>query len=132
MVSLAALIPLFIISASYFVANRFFIPQKAVDVKSLPLISLPEDIKQINNYIDKHVRIKGTIYDTHRHAKSNTVFLNFVGFKCMIFKNSLRNFIRQPEKYYKFKKVEVWGKIKTYKGEPEIILNYQNQIKIIE
>lgn len=127
-----ALIILSILVSSYYVSNLFYALQELVDVNSLPLVSLPEDIGKLDNYVDKYVRVRGKVFTAYRLKKSNTVILDFIGFKCVIFKNRLLNFLFFPEKRYWLKNVEVWGKIKIYKDMPEIILNHKKQIKIIK
>ena len=49
-----------------------------------------------------------------------------------IFENAFRKFPFQPEKYYLNKTVRVRGKIKMYKGRPEIIVESPRQIEVIK
>lgn len=87
------------------------------------------------SYIGQYKTVEGTIIATHNSGKA--CFLNFhpnwkVYFTAVIFANSFYKFPANPETYYLNKKVRVIGKIKLYKGKPEIILNSPSQIAIIK
>jgi DNA/RNA endonuclease YhcR with UshA esterase domain len=74
----------------------------------------------------------------HR-SKKNHIFLNFEKpypnqcFTAVIFASTLySNFGSFNERSYLGKTVQVSGFIKEYKGKPEIILNYPDQIKVLK
>ena len=52
-------------------------------------------------------------------------------FTAVIFRSDFGKFPKQPELYYNGKNVQVTGKVKEYKGKPEIILKDPAQIRII-
>ena len=85
-------------------------------------------------HIGKRVTVQGTIV---RSFNSGTAcFLNFHRnftryMSLVIFENSFRKFPFQPERFYHDKTVRVRGKIKMYKGRPEIVLESPKQIEII-
>ena len=63
-------------------------------------------------------------------------FLNFHKdysrfFTAVIFASAFSRFPVTPESYYLGKKVRVSGYIKEYRGKPEIILEYPDQIEIL-
>ena len=57
-------------------------------------------------------------------------------FKVAIFKDNLRYFpkmaLRSPDSYFKHKAISVYGVIKDYKGDCEIVLNDPSQLEILE
>ena len=88
---------------------------------------------------DKHYgqtkTVEGTVVATHNTGK--VCFLNFhenwkIYFTAVIFASDFHKFPDNPEDYYLDKKVRVTGKIKKYKGKPEIILKSPAQIKIVK
>jgi DNA/RNA endonuclease YhcR with UshA esterase domain len=48
----------------------------------------------------------------------------------VIYSESLKNFDSNPEEFYNGKNICVWGKIKIYKGKPEIIINTKHAIQV--
>ena len=48
----------------------------------------------------------------------------------VIYSDSLGNFDNKPADYYKGKNICVGGKIKMYKGKPEIIINSKQSIQV--
>jgi len=90
---------------------------------------------EAHNFYGQHVTVKGKIVSTYNSGKA--CFLNFHPnykkyFTAVIFRSSFNRFPSNPEDYYYLKEVLVTGKIKEYKGKPEIILKDPSQIKIIE
>lgn len=90
--------------------------------------------KDAGKYINKTKTVEGVIVATYNSGKA--CFLNFHpdyknNFSVVIFASDFDNFPDSPEDYYQFKTVRVTGKIKLYKGKPEIIASKQSQIKII-
>jgi len=88
------------------------------------------------NYLGKEILVEGTVADTYRDLKSNTVFLNFEKaypnhcFTAVIFSSDQYKFVEYSEKYYSNKIVRIRGIIKEYKGKPEIILKDPSQIEV--
>jgi endonuclease YncB( thermonuclease family) len=86
-------------------------------------------------YIGKRVTVQGTIVRAYNSGKA--CFLNFHRnftryMSLTIFENALRKFPFQPEKYYLHKTVRVKGKIKIYKGRPEIVVESPKQIVVVK
>ncbi|MCF8127818.1 MAG: thermonuclease family protein [Deltaproteobacteria bacterium] len=86
-------------------------------------------------YIGEHVTVQGTIVRSYNSGKA--CFLNFHQnftryMSLTIFENALRKFPFQPETYYLHKTVRVKGKIKIYKGRPEIVVESPKQIEVVE
>ncbi len=87
-------------------------------------------------FLGQEVIVEGKVAEVFI-SKKNNVFLNFEKpypnqcFSAVIFASNLKNFKEDPKKFY-LKKVRILGKIKEYKGKPEIILEHQNQIEILE
>ncbi|MEW6772702.1 MAG: OB-fold nucleic acid binding domain-containing protein [Bacteroidota bacterium] len=88
------------------------------------------------NYIGNNVIVEGKVVGTYRSAKGH-VFLNFEQpypnqcFTVVIFSSAMKNFGGYfNEKQYLNRVVQVSGFIKQYKGKPEIIVNFPEQLKI--
>jgi len=89
---------------------------------------------EAHKYYGQTVTVKGKIVGTYNSGKA--CFLNFHPdyrkyFTAVIFKSAFSRFPTNPEDFYYGKEVQVTGKIKQYKGKPEIILNDPAQIKVI-
>jgi endonuclease YncB( thermonuclease family) len=90
---------------------------------------------QAGDYIGKVVQIQGEIVRSHNSGKA--VFLNFHNnftryMSAVIFKRDYGKFPPVPEKYYFGKLLRIKGKVKQYKGKPEIILKDREQIEILK
>lgn len=88
-----------------------------------------------DKYYGQHKTVDGIIVKTNNTGKA--VFLNFHPnwkryFTAVIFEKDFHLFPRNPEKYYLNKHVRVTGIIKEYKGKPEIILSFPDQIEILK
>lgn len=89
------------------------------------------------NYIGEEKIVVGKVVSTFRSG-TNTVFLNFEKpypnhcFVAVIFSSYLKNFPKNPEKYYYGKILRIKGKIEEYEGKPQIILKNSSQIEIAE
>lgn len=86
-------------------------------------------------YIGKRVTVQGTIVRSYNSGK--VCFLNFHRnftryMSLAIFQNAFRKFPFRPERFYLNKTVRVRGKIKMYKGRPEIVLKSPRQIEIVK
>src|ERR1041384_178594 len=78
----------------------------------------------------------GIIISTYvSQGDKKITFLNFghphpnETFTLVIWEDDLPNFKYKPAEYLKDKNVCVMGKIKLYKGKPEMIIKYPNQIR---
>jgi endonuclease YncB( thermonuclease family) len=94
--------------------------------------SIPWDLA--GNYIGKYMSVEGKIARTHNSGKA--CFLNFHNnwtryFSLVIFDNVFHRFPEKPEEFYLDKFIRVRGKIKMFRGRPEIALNSPKQIEII-
>ena len=97
----------------------------------------PENVgwRDASGYYGKHVTVEGRIVASHNSGK--VCLLNFhKDYKryltAVIFSGSFTMFPPNPEKYYLNKVVRVTGRVKEYKGKPEIILNNPEQITVLE
>ena len=82
----------------------------------------------------EYAAVEGTIVATYNSGKA--CFLNFHKdysrfFTAVIFASDFSRFSVTPESYYLGKKVRVSGYIKEYRGKPEIVLEYPDQIEIL-
>jgi len=90
--------------------------------------------KDASKYAGKYVITEGEIVSSFNNGK--ICFLNFDkdyknSLSLVIFSNSFKKFPENPEKFYLGKKVRVEGRIKIYNERLEIVLESQDQIKII-
>lgn len=97
----------------------------------LPIISW----REAKEHVGEEVIIKGEVVDTHNSGEA--IFLNFHpeywhNFTAVIFVGDKSKFDVEPANYYLNKVVQVRGKIKKYKGTPEIILRTQKQIEVVK
>ncbi len=91
--------------------------------------------KEAGNHVGRYVTLEGEI----RRAKNTgkVTFLNFDqdwqnSVSVVIFAEDALKFPLPPEKLFPGKTVEVTGKVKVYKGRPEIIVRDPRNIRIIE
>lgn len=116
-------------SPEYVVDN---IPKAQVS-ESLPSSCL--DINDVANFVAQEKCVRGKIEKVFI-SKSGTIFLDFCQdyktcpFTAVIFKSDSAKF--ENIKELNGKTIELTGLIKTYKGQPEIIINEPSQIKIID
>ncbi len=88
-----------------------------------------------SKHINQVKTVEGIIVQAYNSGK--VCFLNFHqdyknNFCAVIFAKAFNAFPKNPEDYYLNKKVRITGKIIDYKGKPEIILNSQSEIEIVE
>jgi hypothetical protein len=93
---------------------------------------IPWDLAGDN--IGRYMSVEGKIIRTYNSGKA--CFLNFHNnwtryFSVVIFDNVFHRFPEKPEDFYLDKFVRVKGKIKMFRGRPEMVLNGPNQIEII-
>ena len=90
---------------------------------------------EAKNNIGRARMIEAEVIDTHLTEK--LLILKFKNnFKVAIYKDNIpagsKDMIRSPNKYFKGKKVRVFGLIKDYKGHPEIMLHDMSQLEIFK
>jgi len=99
----------------------------------IPPVSVP--INEAASCVGRNIMTEGTITKTHNTGK--VCFMNFkqglnLYLTVVIFASDFKKFPDKPEEYYLNKMVKVSGKVKEYKGTPEIILNSISQIEIVK
>lgn len=87
------------------------------------------------SYVGQTVSVVGRIVLSHNSGRA--CFLNFhkdyrTHFTAVIFQSAFSKFPPNPEDYYLNKLVRVTGRIKEYRGSPEMILDGPGQIVILE
>jgi hypothetical protein len=94
------------------------------------------DITKASEYEGKLVRICSRVYSTKVLNSNGMTFLN-VGadypdspLAVVIYSDKLQNFSFKPIDYYKGKTICITGRIKIYKGKPEIIVSNESEIQI--
>jgi hypothetical protein len=97
----------------------------------IPLDSVPA-------YLGQHVKICDKISDAYRPKGENTItYLNFGGkypdhkFTVVIFAKDLVNFPFYPVDKYKNQNVRVTGMAAEYKGKPQIVAKFPEQIEVL-
>jgi micrococcal nuclease len=83
----------------------------------------------------ERVMVTGKVVRTYNSGRA--CFLNFSedwkqGFSAVVFASSFHKFPDSPEKYYLNKDVRLVGVVREYKGAPEIVLNDQTEIEIVQ
>jgi len=105
-----------------------------------PIVATPylngSEPEKIKKFVGQMVAVEGVVMDSHIARSGKVRFLNFgpeykTAFAVVIFTGDLKNFksIGEPTEYYLGKRVVVSGRIKIYKGRPEIIVENPRQIK---
>ncbi len=102
----------------------------------LTFTTLPQNrikTSEAKNYIGKYEIVVGFANQVY-HSRGGTCFIDMDGdypnnvFTAVIFKSDLKKFKDIDE--YEDKEIEIIGRIKEYRGKPEIILKNQRQIKM--
>jgi micrococcal nuclease len=80
--------------------------------------------------------VEGRVVSTAKNEEDGIIYLNFHDpykgyFTVIIWQDSWSNFPQSPDTYYEGKDVLVTGKIKDYKGTPEIEISGVSQIEIV-
>ena len=121
------------------VATTFKAEEEALKSVSVPRpLAVPTKVISWRNaakHYGEHGTVEGTIVATKNIGK--VCFLNFdpdwkTTFTAVIFAKRFSAFPPNPENYYLNKGVRVSGRIKEYKGKPEIILEDPSQIEIVK
>jgi len=94
-------------------------------------------LDSVINYEGKTITVCSKVQSTYvTKGDKKTTYINFVHpypnttFTVVIFEGDLPNFKIIPSVYLKDKNVCITGKVKIYKGKPEIIVNKEEQIKV--
>ncbi|MCC6816660.1 MAG: DNA-binding protein [Saprospiraceae bacterium] len=94
-------------------------------------------IDSVSTYIGQHVKVCDKVADTFRASGENSItYLNFGGkypnhnFTVVIFAKDLVNFPFSPVEKYKNQNVCVEGMVAEYKGKPQIVAKFLEQIVI--
>lgn len=94
-------------------------------------------IDSVSSYIGQHIKICDKVADTFRPAgESSITYLNFGGkypnnkFTIVIFAKDLVNFPFSPVEKYKNHNVCVTGMAAEYKGKPQIVARFPDQIEV--
>lgn len=88
---------------------------------------------EAGSHVGEYATVVGKVYQVYESRKG-TIFLDIGGkypnntFTGVIFASEAGNFADVEQ--YQGKTVEITGKIRTYQGTPEIILNEQEQVGI--
>ncbi len=89
---------------------------------------------EAGDYIGKDLTVTGFVADVYKNDK--VAYLNFVEkypqnpFTAVIFENKFSEF--KDINKYEMKNVEVTGRVSSFKGKPQIILDSPNQIKVVK
>lgn len=108
------------------------IPAKRLDVYEPEATISWEDAA---NWYGKTVTVEGRVVRTYNSGKA--VFLNFAQdwkgkFTAVIFQRSFADYRSPPEELFLDRQVRITGKVKKYKGAPEIVIDMPAQIEIAE
>ncbi len=102
---------------------------------SIPAGPLPEIAwQEAGDYVGQQVIVSGEVVRSYNSGK--VAFLNFDEdwrgkFSVVIFASDFTNFDAPPEQKYLHQAIRVTGKIKEYKGAPEIIVESPAQIEMV-
>lgn len=95
-------------------------------------------IDSVAHHVGQHVKICDKISDAFRPKGENTItYLNFGGkypdhvFTVVIFAKDLPNFPYTPSEHLKSKNVCIQGIITEYKGKPQIVAKFPEQIEVL-
>lgn len=91
---------------------------------------------EASRHVGENVTVAGVVTGVSHSTRSNTTFINFGGrfpkhqFTAVIFSSASDNFVDVDQ--LDGKRVSVFGKVKLYRGKPEIVLNSPSQLKILQ
>jgi DNA/RNA endonuclease YhcR with UshA esterase domain len=90
-------------------------------------------------YKGKKITVCDVVVDSHRNKGNQlTTFLNFgkpfpyQNFTVVIFNEDLKKFDDDPSKIFLGKKICITGKVRIYKGKPEIVVKQARQIAVVD
>ncbi len=101
---------------------------------SSPAADAPIPWRDAGDYVGRRVTVAGEVVRSYNSGK--VVFLNFDEdwrgkFSVVIFARDFEKFPQPPEEMYLHKAILVTGKIKQYKGAPEMVVDSPGQIEIV-
>jgi hypothetical protein len=127
---LASVLEYYFKDVTYLASNKSDVVNEEIEV------SVTIDVNKAKDYEGKLVYTCGKVFST-KVIKSNGMILMNVGgeypnapLTVVIKSDSLKNFDSAPEEFYKGKNICVGGKIKIYKGQPQIIVKSMASIII--
>lgn len=91
--------------------------------------------KDAKHYLNQMVTVEGKVSSVRQTTKVSILNFGQSGFKAVVFKGEFPFFLSQGisiPKAYKGKTVRITGKIKEYKGDPEIIIQHPSAIEVID
>jgi hypothetical protein len=93
----------------------------------------------LSYYEGQLIRVCDTVTGVHvSTGKSETTFINFGepfpkhSFSLVIFQKDVQSFSYKPAEFLENKNICITGKVKLYKGKPEIIVYNEMQIRVEE
>lgn len=93
----------------------------------------------LSYYKGQFIRVCATVTGTHvSTGKSETTFINFGepfpnnSFSLVVFQKNAETFSYKPAEFLENKNICITGRVKMYKGKPEISINNEKQIRIEE
>ena len=94
-------------------------------------------LDSVANYEGKTITVCSKVQSTYvTKGEKKTTYINFgkpypnTTFTVVIFEADATKFKNTPSEFFKDKNVCITGKVKIYKGRPEIIVNSEEQITI--
>jgi len=93
------------------------------------------DWTEADQYEGKTIAVEGKIVDTYNSGRA--CFLNFTTewqgkFYLAILGSSLNDYPESPENYFMGKTVRAVGKVKMYKGRPQIVVDTPQHITVLD
>ncbi len=113
---------------------KAFILALLLSLTAAPVLAETIPAAEAKNHIDKSVTVEGVISEVHHAASGKAILIDIGGhypnntFAVVIFKDDFNKFPNVDS--LAGKTVDVTGKIKNYRGRPEIILDDQAQLKV--
>jgi DNA/RNA endonuclease YhcR with UshA esterase domain len=94
-------------------------------------------LDSVTNYEGKTITVCSKVQSTYlTKGDKKTTYINFgkpypnTTFTVVIFEGDLSKFKYTPSEFLKDKNICITGKVKIYKGKPEIIVTSEEQIKV--
>lgn len=107
----------------------------AAAVAAVPVAVATVSWSQATKYIGQTVAVEGVIVDSGV-SRSKNVFLNFSGdrgsFYVLIPEAQASAFAVAPQDHFRGKKIRVTGRVTTYQDRPQIKIDGENQIVVID
>lgn len=93
------------------------------------------DVQRAGDYVGRRVTVEGEVVQVSE-TRSETTYLNFVEpfpkspFSAVIFKKARPRF--QDTKGLQGRRVRVTGEVRLYRGRPEMIVDYPEQVEVVK